>query len=397
MEITLTWRKLAIGAAVVSAATAGAAFMGAKLALATEGGETRNDLSFAGTLRTAGGAPVTSATMLTFTFRKGTTAVCAPSALVTPDSGGAFVAQIPMGACPRSLFDGSDVVFDVANGSAVIARDQVINPVPYARYADTVGTPDCPATYARDPSASGIVLCRRGNDQIVRVGTGNSAFWIDRYEASVWADREGTRGVFDSPTTPFGASGDDYPTSFPDNGQWTSRMYAVSRLGSMPSRFVTWFQAHEACAASGKRLPMHGEWLRAAHGTVDTGGSVASTCWLTGGGVQPSVAGRCESSWGAQDMIGNVGEFVANWVMSPGITPIAPSGQWGAGYSGDGTYYITSGAQTGSGFVSGLPAVLVVGGHASSGTVGGVFNVEATASPSDRGGSLGGFRCVTPR
>lgn len=400
MEINLTWKKMALGTTVASAMMVGAAFVGARLALATPGGETRNALSFAGTLRTAAGAPVTAATTLTFTFRKGSTTVCAPMTTATPDSAGAFVAQIPIDACPRSLFDGSDVVFDVASGSNVIARDQAVNPVPYARYADTVGTPDCPATYARDASAAGIVLCRRGNDEIVRVGSGNSAFWIDRYEASVWSDPGGSRGVLDSPTTPFGASADDYPTTFPDNGQHTAPLFALSRGGVTPSRNITWFQASEACALSGKRLPRNEEWQLAARGTVDPGqndGGANARCntWLNN--IRPTGrGGACVSAAGAQDMIGNLVELVAEWYLAPGATT-SPVRAWGeTAYNGDESYYITSGAINNVGFQSGLPAILARGGHFNDGTAAGLFKLEAPSGPS-RPGSNGGFRCVVPR
>ena len=196
-----TPRAFATRKALTMLAVAATVLVVNRYANAVPGGETRNGLSFAGTLRSSSGAPVNSATTLTFTFRKGSASVCAPSVMVTPDSGGGFVAQIPTDGCPRSLFDGSDVTFDVANGGNVIAMNQVVNPVPYARYADQVGTPDCPATYTRDTSASGIVLCSRSNDEVVRVGSGNSAFWIDRYEAR----------VFDSAGTQFGGTDVAYP------------------------------------------------------------------------------------------------------------------------------------------------------------------------------------------
>ena len=69
---------------------------------------------------------------------------------------------------------------------------------------------------------------------------------VDKYEASVWSDAAGTG-------TRYGASADDYPCS--DNGNdCPTRIYAVSRDRVTPSRFITWFQAQQACANVGKRL-----------------------------------------------------------------------------------------------------------------------------------------------
>ncbi len=96
----------------------------------------------------------------------------------------------------------------------------------------------------------------------MKVGTGGSAFWIDRCEASVCANPDGT-GM------QYGVASDDYPASFPPNGQWsgtTPPVYALSRAlaNSKPSAYITWFQALEACAASGERMPTGEEWLTAA-------------------------------------------------------------------------------------------------------------------------------------
>lgn len=42
---------------------------------------------------------------------------------------------------------------------------------------------------------------------IVKVGTGASAFWIDRYEASVWSNRDGTGTQYGA--SPDGGDGDN--------------------------------------------------------------------------------------------------------------------------------------------------------------------------------------------
>jgi hypothetical protein len=136
-------------------------------------------LSYAGTLR-QNGAPITTAQTLGFVFKKGNAVVCSAAGLqVTPDSDGQFTVAIPLAACPDSLFDGSEVKIDISVEGNVAVADQPITQVPSAKYADQVGFPDCPLGYDRDKSAAAIVLCRKGADEIVRVGVRNSAFWID--------------------------------------------------------------------------------------------------------------------------------------------------------------------------------------------------------------------------
>jgi len=39
---------------------------------------------------------------------------------------------------------------------------------------------------------------------------------------------------------------DDYPTTFPDSGNWKTKVYACSIKGTKPSRYMTWFQAQLA-------------------------------------------------------------------------------------------------------------------------------------------------------
>ena len=122
--------------------------------------------------------------------------------------------------------------------------------------------PECPEGYTRNTGATGIVLCEKGLDQMVKVGN----FWIDRYEISLWENVNCTG-------TQYGASGDDYPGTFPDNGNWTSELYACSIAGVTPSRYVTWFQAQQSCEAAGKDLCTNAEWQAAAAGTSDPGGT----------------------------------------------------------------------------------------------------------------------------
>jgi hypothetical protein len=72
---------------------------------------------------------------------------------------------------------------------------------------------------------------------------------MDIYEASVWSSPDCT-GI------QYGVNGDDYPSNFPDLGNHlpADALYACSLAGVMPSRYVTWFQASQACINQGKRL-----------------------------------------------------------------------------------------------------------------------------------------------
>src|SRR5262249_58831594 len=93
-------------------------------------------------------------------------------------------------------------------------------------------------------------------------------------------------------------------------------IYAVSLPSVLPSAFITWFQAQEACARAGRRLRTSAERQVAANGTPDPGPDNGTTdCNTAGDG--PSLTGArssCVSARGAFDMVGNVAEWVADWV-----------------------------------------------------------------------------------
>jgi formylglycine-generating enzyme required for sulfatase activity len=356
-------------------------------------------LSYAGTL-SQHGAPVTTPQTLGFAFKKAGMVVCYPAGLqVTPDSGGHFTVSIPLASCPDSLFDGTEVKIDIAVEGNVVIADQPITPVPSTQYAEQVGFPDCPLGYDRDKAAAGIVLCRKGADEIVRVGVRSSSFWIDRYEATVWENPDGTGALY-------GAAVADYP--LPVNGQLgaANKGYALSKAGHLPSTMATWFQADVACRASGKRLPRSDEWGFAARGTLDPGNSAGegSKCRtnnslrLTGAGV------ACVSMWGAEDMIGNVSEIVAEWAAAPPIsTDDDYNGfsvlEWGSAFNDDATTNLVSyaAAPTGlNGLNYGTPASLLRGGGAWEGAGAGIFNLNMTVGVQGTHPSVG-FRCVTRR
>lgn len=176
-----------------------------------------------------------------------------------------------------------------------------------------------------------------------------------------------------------------FPGTFPANGQWTTPLYAVSIAGVRPTACVTWFQAEEACALSGKRLLTNQEWQRAVAGSPDPGpdnGTTDCNTTTAGDAVNTGSRSSCKSSWGAFDMVGNVDEWVADWV--PLSTFTCPG--WG-GFSND--FMCLSGAQD----VAGGPGALIRGGGYDGGASAGPLAVHGLVRPSVSGGDVVGFRC----
>jgi len=196
------WKRFAFRAATLAAVMA-AAFVGNRLANARDGvpgGAARSFVTVAGTL--TGVTGTATARFRFYSTMTGGMPLCESSAMVT---GGTFSAEVPLegtGATgPRcaTLFDGADVYVEVAVNGTTLGERRPINPVPYAHYASQYGTPDCPPGYERIADAfftgdKRLCVKRRADrttyDEVVRVGTGPSAFWIDRYEASVWSDAQ---------------------------------------------------------------------------------------------------------------------------------------------------------------------------------------------------------------
>ncbi|MFO0608302.1 MAG: SUMF1/EgtB/PvdO family nonheme iron enzyme [Polyangiales bacterium] len=390
----------------------------------------------------AGGAPRTFVTVsgtitgmsgtqqATFHFRRAgmTTDLCRPQVDVAIADNGAFAVQVPLddatSPCPATTFNGSDVVVDVdLPGVAGVVRDANVNPVPYAIYAGTAAgatggldarlaaleanDPACPRGYTVAADATmpaGATLCVRAlaggtRDEVVKVGRRNSAFWVDRYEASVNSAEDGSgMALFEAD----GVMGD-----LPRNGQWDraramAPAFALSRTGRAPARWITWFQANEACRASGKRLPTGDEWLAAARGTVDPGandGTMNTNCNTMGMGARNAGGGAgCFSGAGAQDMIGNAPEWTAEWVVAPSTTETGfAATYWPEGYNNDSLVNVRSAARvSGTTLTSGLPVSLNRGGAWTDRTSAGVFSIDAAESPAHQQSGIG-FRCVIPR
>jgi len=232
---------------------------------------------------------------------------------------------------------------------------------------------------------------------------------IDKYEASVWETtdptvigkiKEGTvtladlkaAGAIQRGVTPF-----DYGAGCPETAEGCVNFYAVSIPGVMPSAFINQFQAAATARNSGKRLPTNAEWQAAALGTPDSGVSAAgsqdcNTANGGGAGVDALVAtgsrSNCVSDVGAFDMVGNVQEWVADWVPRSTACP-----GWGS-FSDDGM--CLAGADT----TTTGPGALLRGSefHSIDGLNPGVFAVTGFLTPLGLRGSFAfiriGFRAA---
>ncbi len=215
------------------------------------------------------------------------------------------------------------------------------------------------------------------NDIMVKVGN----LCVDKYEVSVWSNADGTG-------TQYGASSDDYPSSFPNNGNWTAKLYAVSMPGVLPSAYITWFQAQQACASSGKRLLTNAEWQMAAAGTPDPGTDNGTTdCAVDSSLSTTGSRTSCTSNWGASDMNGNLWEWVADWIQDN--SDIDEGSNSSATYGNDGVYGVDEALPTSDRF----PAALIRGGYWGDGSDAGVFALDAVGGPSYSADNLG-FRCA---
>ena len=72
----------------------------------------------------------------------------------------------------------------------------------------------CPLGYTNDTTVTTYTVCKKGADEMVKVGTGMSAFWIDRYEASVWSNADGTGSQYGAIGSTGTLVSPDYPDTF---------------------------------------------------------------------------------------------------------------------------------------------------------------------------------------
>ena len=224
---------------------------------------------------------------------------------------------------------------------------------------------------------------------------------IDRFEASVWRVpnplttnaglvakiAQGTATAADlaaGAATALGTASDNYAPCA-DNGQNCSNdIYAVSLPGVIPSANLTWFQAQQACTNARKRLPSNAEWQAAVTGTPDSGpANLTTDC--TGASVHLTGSrSGCVSASGGFDLVGNLYEWVAEWM--PRST--SNSGTWSAGVSPTGDIQNLAGAAT-----DGEPGALLRGGFYGSAEDAGPLAVRGEFEPSFASYAFG-FRCA---
>ena len=158
---------------------------------------------------------------------------------------------------------------------------------------------------------------------------------MDKYEASVWRVpgattfnralvariQQGNVAAADliaGGATQLGLGlSDDYAPCTMSGQTCADDIYAVSVAGIRPSANLTWFQARAACENSRKRLPTNAEWQAAVTGTPDEPlDDDLTSCHIGGTGSTTPSGSRsaCKSARGAYDMVGNLFEWVADWV-----------------------------------------------------------------------------------
>lgn len=217
---------------------------------------------------------------------------------------------------------------------------------------------------------------------MVEVSAANSFSCVDRFEASSSEDCR------------YANPANQLESAENLNGQLCA---AATQSDSEPWRNVTREQAAAACARAGKRLPSASEWYQAALGTVDD----ATNCNTDGRAAElTGNNAACVSAAGAEDMIGNVWEWVSDDVID---------GQYNARSLPDEGYVVqVDGA--------GVPTVtenraeplfnddyfwsaqegaygMLRGGFYGSESDAGIYTVHAETLPTTAGVAIG-FRCV---
>lgn len=229
---------------------------------------------------------------------------------------------------------------------------------------------------------------------------------VDKYEVSVWqiptvgnqtliSKVQRGRATLSDLTSPaavargvgllFGVSNE--PCHI-DGNATCDELYAVSVAGVRPTPTVSWFQAQQICLNSGKRLLTNAEWQGAAAETPDPGtdnGTTDCNVQADAPGEDPVNTGsraNCVSRWGVHDMVGNLEEFVADWV--PRSTNFGSTLVFGTGDTNCLAGATDSGPSVG---------VITRGGAADLfPTHPGVFNVCGLTAPTTQFETLG-FRC----
>jgi hypothetical protein len=288
--------------------------------------------------------------------------------------GGTSYAALTIGG--ENVRDGSLTGADLKDGSvgpADLASSQRIAATAKKKKPKSKPGPQGPPGAQGPPGPAGAAPACAGNgsgDTMVSAG----AVCIDRYEVSVWSTPTGG--------TQYGATSDDYPAACTDSGQGckagsAGEIYARSVAGVTPSSRITWFQAQQALANSGKRLPSNAEWQQAVAGTPDSSACNVSTLVVAATGANVG----CISNHDANDMVGNLWEWVGDWVPASNACP-----GWGAvgTFSSDDSMCLSGASTTATG-----PGALYRGGSFSPSSGAGPFAVLGVNRPSDLDSGIG--------
>ncbi len=213
---------------------------------------------------------------------------------------------------------------------------------------------------------------------------------VDLYEASVYDAPTGGNAVTN---TACQANGNDCSAGA------ANPIYARSAAGVQPAVSFTWFQAQQACANVNKRLLTNAEWQMAAAGTSDAADDGSTTCVTDATNTAPAATGSrsaCVSNWGIFDMVGNVHEWVADWIQGTDVDANGQSNNSGTGAGtdyGDDVMAQTVPALNQGTNATNMPAAIFRGGKFSAGTNAGAFAFSASRAPSISDTGIG-FRCA---
>jgi len=125
---------------------------------------------------------------------------------------------------------------------------------------------------------------------------------VKRQESPIGSISQVIREVPSGAATQLGMLQNDDYAPCANNGQnCANDIYAVSLPAEFPSANITWFQAQEACANAGKRLPTNAEWQIGANGTQDPGPDNGTTDCNTNSDGQ-SLTGAWQLRLGARSL-----------------------------------------------------------------------------------------------
>ncbi len=291
---------------------------------------------------------------------------------------------------PNTFTSGETAVADEVNANFQALADAIdtieLTPGPEGPQGPTgstgatgpAGSPDT-ADEVQDKFFSGTsCIVNDATDIMVKVGP----LCVDVYEASVWDSLTGGTQITEA--LPCSVNGNDCSGANP--------IFARSIAGVTPRASITWFQAQQACAMSGKRLLTNAEWQMAAAGTPDTGGADDGSTTCNTDNREPGVAATgsrsaCVSNWLVYDMVGNLWEWVADWIQDNSDSYSGSTST--ATYGSDGIFGIDEAFPEGDYF----PAALFRGGYWFGGSLAGVFALVAADGPSFSYSFIG-FRCA---